>query len=142
EVMPPTGTQQIGDIGKSIDREQPHEEEMPCHSDSKMKRKRKEPVEPIWKEVNQRCVPGSNSVDVVGPINHQPAPDHQKQQRKIHPVEPPDGERMFIVQRVHFLFFCSLVGIVMVAIFVSIGILSNISAFCSGVSAFIVSVLS
>ena len=33
--------------------------------------------------------------DIVGPIDQQPAPDHDENDRKIDPVHPADGEWMF-----------------------------------------------
>src|SRR4051812_10871223 len=44
-------------------------------------------VEPLWKK---------GPVDVVRPVNQDPAPDHEPEQREIDPMQPADPQRMLV----------------------------------------------
>src|SRR4029078_3020849 len=44
------------------------------------------------------------AVDGVRPIDHRAAPDHQREEREVDPVEPPDGQPMLALQPFHVLY--------------------------------------
>src|SRR5262249_34413818 len=51
--------------------------------------------------LQQRVLAGADAVDGIRPVDEQAAPHHQRQNRKIDPVKPPDRQRMFLLQRLH-----------------------------------------
>jgi hypothetical protein len=47
------------------------------------------PVKAVRKEMEQCEVPKAEAIDIVRPVNQASAPDHDGDQRKVDPVEPP-----------------------------------------------------
>jgi RNA polymerase sigma factor (sigma-70 family) len=58
-------------------------------------------TEAVGEEVEQRPVAPADAVDVVGPVDQQPAPDHHRQHRHVDPVHPADGAGVFLLQAKH-----------------------------------------
>ena len=45
-------------------------------------------VERVRKELKQRKSAQADPIDVIGPVDQQSAPDHDREQREVDPVEP------------------------------------------------------
>lgn len=54
-------------------------------------------VKPRREEMKQLVAADRYRVNGVGPIDQHPAPDHHREQRKVEPVQPSDGKRMFVL---------------------------------------------
>src|SRR5581483_2926374 len=78
----------IDDIQYSVDNEQPHKKEMHGHSVRQTVIHAQNAKNPL-REMNW-----TNTVDRIRPIDQQPAPDHQRQERKVDPVKPPNGHQV------------------------------------------------
>ena len=55
-------------------------------------------VEPRREKFEQLVITDPDRVDRIGPIDQHPAPNHQSKERKIDPMQPTDGERMFLFE--------------------------------------------
>src|SRR5438477_7919035 len=53
-------------------------------------------VDPAREEVNR-----SDMVNVIGPIDQETAPDHEKEQGEVDPVKPPDRDRVLELEFLH-----------------------------------------
>src|SRR6516162_7259521 len=58
-------------------------------------------VESVGKEVKQRDAADAHRVHVVGPINEQATPDHDRQHGDVDPVHPANRSWVFEFQAVH-----------------------------------------
>src|SRR5579863_1680050 len=54
--------------------------------------------------MEQRPAAPAHPIFVVGPVNQQTAPNHQRKHRKVNPVKPADRQRMFRFQPFHRVF--------------------------------------
>ena len=55
-------------------------------------------VEPRRKELEKLIIADPDRIDRICPIDQHPAPDHQREERKIDPMQPSDRERMFLFE--------------------------------------------
>ena len=62
-------------------------------------------IKRIWKEMKKCMAKQSDSIFIVGPIDEHAAPYHYNKNRKIDPMRPADGERMFFINGFYFLLF-------------------------------------
>ena len=52
----------------------------------------------LWKKLDQFNPRNPDPVYIIGPVDQQSAPDHNRQHRKVDPVKPADGQRMFFLE--------------------------------------------
>ena len=89
KLAPFAGNDGVDHVEQSVDGEEPHEEEVEGHSLG-------QPVADVQRvphllregHLQQREAPDPDAIDGVGPVDERPAPDHDRQQRKIDPVHP------------------------------------------------------
>ncbi len=55
-------------------------------------------VDGVGKEMKERELTYADSIDIVRPINHQPAPDHDSQDWEVDPMSPARDQLMFVLQ--------------------------------------------
>src|SRR5581483_9137828 len=74
---------------------------MPCHAERELVRQPKCPVEPLREKMEQREAAEADAVGVGSPVNHEAAPDHERQQWEVDPVHPADGAAMLECELLH-----------------------------------------
>ena len=101
KLSPLPGNGGVEDVCNPVDREKPHEKEVPGHSLSQAVINLKDLVKRIWKEMKERLAAPVNFVNIVRPVDQNPAPDHERQKREADPMKPANGARMLFDDPVH-----------------------------------------
>ena len=96
EVPPLAADDRVADVEDAVDREQPPEEVVVGHPAGKVSVEVEHRVEAVREEGEQSPTAPADAVDVVGPVDPQPAPDHDGQKRKVDPVHPAHGARVLL----------------------------------------------
>ena len=94
-------------IGDPIRSEYPHEEEMVTKTFGYVKRGVNCLPEPVREESHKREAAKTYPIDRVGvsvgnvgvvPIDQEATPDHERKDRKVDPMHPPNGQRVLSIQ--------------------------------------------
>ena len=94
---------EVQKIDGSIDRKKPHENKVEAHTFSQTERDIKRFVEWVRKKFENGPVAPAQFVHIIGPVNEKAAPYHDRDDGKIYPVQPTNGQRMFFYDLFHLL---------------------------------------
>jgi len=95
---PFAGKYQIDNVNRAVYRKQPGKKEVKPQALGKAKRYLEIVVKPLRKEFEQFVAGDLQAIDVVSPIDKQPAPHHHEKQREVDPMQPAYRERMFVFE--------------------------------------------
>ncbi len=90
DVAPLLGCQQVRRIDRAVDHEQPAEGEVERHAAGEAPIELERLVDGVGEEGEPLPAADPEGVDVLRPVDAQPAPDHDHQQREVDPVQPAD----------------------------------------------------
>ncbi len=90
EVPPLAADRGVEHVEHAVQGEQPPDEVVDGHALGEAVRQAEGLVEPVREEGDQGPAAPAESVDVVGPVDEEAAPDHHRQERDVDPVHPPD----------------------------------------------------
>ena len=90
DVTPLLGCEEIGGVDRTVDDEQPAEREVECHAARQASIEFERLVDGVGEEHEPLPAADAEGVHVLGPVDPQPAPDHDHQQREVDPVQPAD----------------------------------------------------
>jgi hypothetical protein len=94
EMTPLAGEGGVEHIYQPVEKEEPHKDKMKSHAFGQSFGEMERPIKAFREKAVKNIVAHPDLIDIVGPIDQHPAPDHGKEHREVDPVHPADSQGM------------------------------------------------